>query len=242
MLFRKGKLNHPFQYLSRIIRVFLLGAVVLSIVFIINQFSLSDSFPIRKVLVYGVNHVDQEEIKTMITPLVNTGYFNINIDNIRDRLTQIPWIAEITVRRDWPDQILITMTEKNPIAKWNESHLLSGNGEIFLPKELSDSQKLPHFFGPEGKQMIMLQYFDDINRILQPLHAKIFHLELTPYSTWRLTLDNGIRLQMGNKDILTRLGQFVKVYPKIIGARLLDIDYIDLRYSNGVAVRWKTPT
>jgi len=242
MQFRKGKLNPPFQYLSRIVRIFLLGVIILSLIFIINQFSLADSFPIRKVIVYGVNHVDQDEVKNMITPLVNTGYFNINIDTIRDRLTQIPWVAEITVRRDWPDQILITMIEKNPIAKWNESHLLSGNGEIFLPKEFQDSQGLPHFLGPKGKQMIMLQYFDDINRILLPLHVKISHLELTPHSTWRLILDNGIRLQMGNKDILTRLSQFVKVYPKIVGERLSDIDYIDLRYSNGVAVRWKIPT
>lgn len=242
MPFRKGKLNYPFQHLSRIVSVLLLGVIILSLIFIINEFSLTDTFPIRKVIVYGVNHVDQEEIKTVITPLVNTGYFNINIDTIRDRLTHIPWVAEITVRRDWPDQILITMIEKNPIAKWNGSQLLSGNGEIFLPKVSRDSEELPNFFGPEGKQMIMLQYFDDINRILQPLHAKISYLELTPYSTWKLTLNNGIRLQMGNKDILTRLGQFVKVYPKIVGERLLDIDYIDLRYSNGVAVRWKTST
>ena len=56
-----------------------------------------------------------------------------------------------------------------------------------------------------------------MNRLLTPLHAKISYLELTPYLTWKLTLDNGITLQIGHKDILTRLNHFVKVYPKIMG-------------------------
>jgi cell division protein FtsQ len=88
--------------------------------------------------------------------------------------------------------------------------------------------------------MFMLKYFNDINRLFAPLHAKISYLELTPYLTWKLRLNNGITMQMGHKDILTRLGHFVKVYPKIVGARAIDVDYIDLRYPNGLAVRWKT--
>jgi cell division protein FtsQ len=85
----------------------------------------------------------------------------------------------------------------------------------------------------------MLQHFKDINRLLQPLHVRILTLELTPYFTWKLRLDNGMMLQLGHKDILTRLAHFVKVYPKIVGSRVADIEYVDLRYPNGVAVRWK---
>lgn len=66
------------------------------------------------------------------------------------------------------------------------------------------------------------------------------HLELTPGQTWRLTLDNGIKLRVGHKDVLTRLADFVKVYTKIIRDREHDVDYVDLRYGNGLAVRWKT--
>jgi cell division septal protein FtsQ len=31
----------------------------------------------------------------------------------------------------------------------------------------------------------------------------------------------------------------VKVYPKIVGMHESDVEYIDLRYSNGIAVKWK---
>jgi cell division septal protein FtsQ len=41
---------------------------------------------------------------------------------------------------------------------------------------------------------------------------------------------------------LTRLSHFVKVYPKIIGERAAQVEYIDLRYQDGLAIRWKTIT
>lgn len=64
---------------------------------------------------------------------------------------------------------------------------------------------------------------------------------MTPYLSWRVRLENGIAIELGNADILMRLSDFVSIYPKIIGDNAKDVDSIDLRYSNGVAVKWKTP-
>lgn len=218
----------------------LLGAVVLTSIFAANQFHLSDYFPIKNVKVYGVNRVDHQEVQNLLLPLVDHGFFTINVEYIRDRLLQMPWVSDIFVRRTWPDQIEITVVEKNALARWNNNSLLSEAGELFSPKQETYPTNLPQFVGPPGQQMLMRDYFNQINRLLQPLRAKIAYLELTPYFTWKLTLDNGITLQIGHKDILTRLGHFVKVYPKIVGKRATDVEYVDLRYPNGVAVRWKT--
>lgn len=238
---KKGRsLNSPFQYLTQTFKAALLGTIVLSCIFAISQLKVSEYFPIKTVRIYGVNRIDRQEVQELLLPLVNRGFFTVKVDYIRDRLQQIPWIANIFVRRHWPDQVEITIVEKNAIARWNGQSLLTGSGELFSPKIETYPENLPKFVGPDGKQMIMLQHFNKINRLLTPLHAKISYLEMTPYLTWRLTLNNGITLQMGHKDILTRLGHFVKVYPKIVGNRATDVEYIDLRYSNGMAIRWKT--
>ncbi len=213
--------------------------IFLMLVLIISQFNLADYFPIRKIRVYGVNRLDQVEVQNALSPLVDHGFFTINVDYIHDRLKQIAWIADLHVRRVWPDQIVIRLSEKDPVAYWNDNTLLSQNGEVFSPKQESWPTGLPKFSGPEGQQLFMLKNFLDMNRLLLPLHAKISYLELTPFLTWKLKLDNGITMQAGHKDVLTRLNQFVKVYPKIIGTRVNDVDYIDLRYANGFAVRWK---
>ena len=76
-------------------------------------------------------------------------------------------------------------------------------------------------------------------RSKKAIQVNIAILELGPYSTWKAVLDNGIVLQIGHKEILTRLYHFVKVYPKMIGMHAKDVEYVDLRYPNGVAVQWK---
>lgn len=220
-------------------RVTWVGAIVLSIIFAFNQIDLSSYFPIRTVKVYGADRIDRQEVQDLLLPMVNKGFFSINVEYIRDRLLQIPWVSDLYVRRVWPDQVEISVVERKAVAAWNNVSLLSEAGDLFFPKSETYPIHIPQLIGPPGQQIIMLQYFKDINRLLLPLHAKISTLELTSYFTWKLRLDNGMILQMGHKDILTRLDHFVKVYPKIVGSRVADVDYVDLRYPNGVAVRWK---
>lgn len=235
---RKGK-SFDHSHLSQIIKITILGALIVSGLFAFNQFKLTDYFPIKIVRVHGINRADQQEIQDVLLPLVDHGFFAINIEYIRDRLLQMPWVSNIFVRRDWPDKIEITVVEKKPVARWNEESLLSEMGELFSPKKETYPTNLPQFIGPSGQQLMMLNYFTEMNRLFLPLHVKIAYLELTPYLTWNLALDNGIAMRIGHKDILTRLGHFVKVYPKIVGKHADGVDYIDLRYANGVAVKWK---
>lgn len=237
---RSGKQARLTHYLERSVKLVLLSGLIISIFFIFNQFKWSNYFPIKTVRIYGLHRVDQQEVKNLLLPLVDHDFFSINVEYMRDRLLQMPWVADILVRRNWPDQVEVTVVERHAVAKWNGEYLLSEMGDIFSPKPDTYPRELPEFIGPSGKQMLMLQYFNEMNRVLTPLHAKISYLELTPYLTWKLGLDNGMMLQIGHKDILTRLGHFVKVYPKIIGGRASDVEYVDLRYPNGVAIRWKT--
>ncbi len=237
---RRGKQSGKHaSYFKQFIKITFIVCVILSAIFIFNYFELSRYFRIKTVRIYGANHADRREVQTWLTPLVDQGFFAIKVESIKDKLLQMPWVSEIAVRRIWPDEVDITVIEKNALARWNEGNLLSDTGELFSPKQETYPIDLPHFVGPFGQQIMMLKYFNDMNRLLSQLHVKIYYLELTPYFTWKLSLDNGITLQMGHKDVLTRLDRFVKVYPKIVGSRTKDVDYVDLRYPNGVAVRWK---
>lgn len=238
---KKGKsITTPLPRRIKIIIPFILMTVTFTCFYIGGLFNIPRFFPIRHVHVYGINHVNPNAVHEALLPLVKQGFFATKIDLIRNRLREFSWVSDILVRRNWPDLVDVTIVEKNAIALWRNTALLSDNGEIFTPDIATWPASLPVFNGPSGKQMVMLEHFSNINRILAPLHAKIAYLELTPYEAWKLTLDNGITLQMGQKDVLTRLEHFVKVYGKIVGDRAQDVEYIDLRYSNGVAVKRKT--
>jgi cell division protein FtsQ len=217
------------------------GALFLSLIVAFHQLNLSHYFPIQTVRVYGIHHLKETDVESALTPLVRQGFFALHITPIRQKLLEMPWVANIIVQKHWPNRVDIRILEKNAVATWSDpEHLLSDAGEIFLPQEKLTPNTLPFLKGPPGSQVVMLQYLREMNRLLQPLHAKISSIELSSFLTWKLTLDNGITLQLGHKDILTRLSHFVRVYPKIVGNHAADVENIDLRYPNGVAVAWRT--
>ena len=197
-------------------------------------------FPIKEVKVIGARHIDHDEVQRILSPFVNKGFFGVEVEAIKDKILQISWVSTASVRRIWPNEVWVTIVEKNPLARWNQNSLLSTAGDLFTPESGVGSTNLPQFSGPEGKQIYMMQYYHRLNSLLSPLHFKVARLELTPTHLWNVTLNNGMKLTIDHKDFLTRFSHFVKVYPKIVGDRAADIEYIDLRYSNGMAVRWKT--
>lgn len=229
-------LNFPWRKFAKT-----LGFTVLlaTLIFGVTRLQNTEYFPIKAVKIYGLSHVDHGAMQTLITPFVGKGFFAVNVDRLKETLLQMPWVADVMVRRLWPDQVMITVHEKKPIARWNDTSLLSAAGELFSPPIATYPPGLPEFTGPSGEQVSMSENYDKMNELLMPLHLKITQLALTPTLAWTLTLDNGIKLNLGHKDVLTRVNHFVKVYPEIVGNRGSDVEYIDLRYSNGVAVRWK---
>jgi cell division protein FtsQ len=225
-----------------LLKILSFSVFLVLLTFTYSKFKNAEYFPIDSVKIFGVKNVDRTEVQTLIAPLVSKGFFDVEVDRIKERLMQLPWISQVVVRRVWPNAVTVSIEEKQPLALWNDTSLLSSKGELFTPAPTSIPAHLPQLSGPSGEHLFMAQYYAKINDVLTPLHFKIARLELTPSMTWNLILDNGIKMSVGHKDVLTRLNHFVKVYSKIVGSRVAEIDYIDLRYPNGMAVRWKSVT
>ena len=225
----------PWNQFGKIVLVFIVIALFFWLTEHIKQV---EEFPIHQVKIYGVNHLDVKETKQLLIPFVKKGFFSVSVDLIKDQLLQMPWVADASVKRIWPDQVIIAISEKKPIARWNEDSLISSTGEIFTPRTPLP-ENLPLFVGPQGQQITMLSFYSKLNTLLSPLHLSVKRLALNPSLSWNVEFANGIKMRLGYKDVLTRVNHFVKVYPKIVGDHAADVDYVDLRYPNGLAVRWK---
>ena len=234
---RQSDIQIPWKW---VIRALILLVLTFLSYYSVDFFRQPNQFPIHQVKVYGVKHIDAQETQKKLLPFVNKGFFSVEVEQIKDQLLQIPWVADVSVRRIWPDQVVITVAEKTPVARWNDNSLLSSTGEVFSPASTTWPMDLPHLTGPEGKQLSVLAFYSKVNAILDPLNMKISHVALMPYLSWDIEFANGMKMRLGYKDVLTRVSHFVKVYPKIVGQRAADVDYVDLRYPNGLAVRWKT--
>ena len=220
-----------------------LGLILLcGVIFLITRLSLFSYFPINTVKIYGLNNTSHNEIKKLLINDVHNDFFHIDVGVIKQKILQLPWAEQVIVQRHWPNEIDVTVIERKPFALWNKHQLLSTRGDVFTPSSLANYTLLPHFVGPVGMQVLMLAYYHEINRLLLPIHLQIQQLELKPYAMWRVILNNGIVVHAGHQDAVQRFTRFVNVYSKIIADKANDVEYVDLRYSNGIAISWKKRT
>lgn len=199
------------------------------------------TLPIRRVKITGVyQHIDRQALQNTVVPLLNQGFFGIDVSAIQERLQQLAWVNQVDIKRVWPDSLVIHVTEQKALARWNDGALLNPQGDVFTPGKYSVDPALPHLWGPVHQQGLALQTYLQLRNVLQPLGVDIRELELTPRQAWRLVLNNSMTVLLGQEQMQERLLRFVKIYPRVVGDHAADIAYVDLRYPHGMAVNWKT--
>ncbi len=201
-------------------------------------------FPIHTLKVESTfERVSREEVAALVAPHAARGFFDADVAAIRSELQALPWVRSASVRRVWPDALQVTLLEERAVARWAAGGLVNASGELFHPPlEPSDgAAELPLLAGPARSTVQVTDYYLALQRQLSPLGLHVERLAMDARRAWELTLDNGIRLTLGNKDAERQMQRFVRFYPQVMAARATDIAQIDLRYSNGFAVRWRTP-
>lgn len=202
-----------------------------------------DSLTLRQVRVESsFEHISRDEVRSLLAPYAGQRFFDLDVTEIKQRLQQQPWIRQATVRRQWPDGLEITLLEQQAVARWGERGLLNADASLFSPAgELSsDLVGLPRLNGVVHSERLMLTQWRDMGALLQPLGLKITAMRLDERRSWRLQLDNGLRLMLGKGQDMRRLQRFVAFYPRLLAAQVAEVGVVDLRYPNGIVLRWRT--
>ncbi|WAH54068.1 cell division protein FtsQ [Pseudescherichia vulneris] len=201
--------------------------------------------PLSKLVVTGERHYTRnDDIRQSILALGAPGTFmtqDVNI--IQSQIERLPWIKQASVRKQWPDELKIHLVEYVPIARWNDQHMMDADGNSFsVPTDRAKEQNLPLLFGPEGSESEVLQGYRDMGQVLAKDKFTLKEAAMTARRSWQLTLNNGIKLNLGREDTMKRLSRFVELYPVLQQQAQTDgkeISYVDLRYDSGAAVGWK---
>ncbi|MGE3919467.1 MAG: cell division protein FtsQ/DivIB [Gammaproteobacteria bacterium] len=224
----------------RIGRIIVLLFLVLSLLWFGTILHNPKTAPIKFVNIAGqYKHINPAQLQRIMLPYLNTGFFGIDLADLKAHLLEIPWVQDVTIKRIWPNTVNLVIKERQPFALWNESSLLTLQGEVFTPSRDTLPSQGPHFMGPVGQQKWMLDNYKHMLSILQPLGLGVQEIELTKRQAWRLKLTNGLDVILGREDIFPRLERFVGNYGKIIGPRNSQVEYVDLRYTNGLAIKWR---
>jgi cell division protein FtsQ len=206
-------------------------------------------FPIREVTVLGARQAETQRELRRVIPGLEGGFFSLDLDAARRDFERLPWVRQATVRRLWPNRLLVEIEEHVPLAAWNGQQTLSVRGELF-PVRPWDG--LPRVHAPDGMQRQVAMRLAEFQGLVAPAGWRIASLQVSPRGAWRLALEAAtparsqalaavgptprVSLELGRDRHLERMKRFLVFYDAA-AARLGPLTQIDLRYPNGFAVK-----
>jgi len=164
------------------------------------------------------------------------GILSVDLDEVRLLLDGMGWARDVTVRRVWPAILDISLVKETPVARWGEGMFISPAGNLL---ELPDTYpKLPAFAVGISSPREAMKVFRLVSHLAALSQQKVTALRQDIHGGWRVRFNSGIEVFLGTGRLSERMQRFNKVFKGLRGQGAA-ITYMDLRYHNGVAVRYE---
>lgn len=231
---RRGR----YAFIGRILAVLLgLGAFGIAGVGIYLALQQVNGQKIETVVIEGQgNFVSEEEIKDTVSRFVSASLIALDLEKLKQELEMLPWISKVAVQREWPGKLIINVEEELAIARWRDTELLNQQGQIFVPEAIEGLLNLPRLSGPENSEKAVMEQYQKFNQLMYPLGVRIRDLSMNERGALTMLLTNGVKVKLGKEDVLERVRRLVTFMESRYSTDLLNIETIDLRYTNGIAV------
>jgi len=195
--------------------------------------------PLKSVAVEGqFQYLPKDRAMELIAKEIDGDFLQLNLDRLKNVLQADPWVEHVYLNRRWPDTLVVKIAEQKPIARWDANGFLNDRGEIIRVNETDKLLGLPWLQGNEINAREIMQQYQDLATLLRSRGLEIVALKCDNKKSWRLTLKNDKEIAIGREQVMEKLRRFVTVYDKFLGSVWSDVKAIDVRYPNGVAVRW----
>jgi cell division protein FtsQ len=192
---------------------------------------------IATVSLSGQRQVSREEIFAAAGVTNHSSLLFLDVAAARAKLEAIPWIAEATVRKLYPDRLQITVTEREAFALWQRDgtvSVIAADGTVLGAKVEPRLATLPFVVGngANARARGFLAVLDQFPAIRDQVRASI----LVANRRWNLRLKNGMDVRLPESSIEQALEMLVRVdREKNLLSR--DIVAIDLRLPDRLTVR-----
>jgi len=198
-------------------------------------------FAFREVVVTGqLVHLQPAELELVVRRELSGTFFSMNLESARGSITKLPWVRNVSLRRQWPNRLEVTVDEHVPFGRWNDSALVDTFGSVFTADY---DGVLPQFAGPAERAAEVADRYREAGAALARLGLEVDAVRLSPRGGWQITAkgaSNRLVIELGREEPSARLERFVAVYERTIGALAragTRIEHVDLRYRNGFAAR-----
>jgi cell division protein FtsQ len=236
--------SFPFKKVLHMLRLFIVVSMSLSVLGVMGFYGaqLTQTFlsrPIASISVKGeFNYVSQARMKKAARSMVGGSFIGENIGGIKASLEAMPWVDSVDLSRRWPDQLEILVREQIPIARWSDNGFVNIRGEIIFVESVSGLLGFSTLVGEQQESEQIMQQYSVLANIFQPHKLSISVLEKDRRGVWKLEFSNGWQVVVGRGDVHKKVQRLTS----LLESSTLDVNMpivsIDLRYTNGLAVRW----
>lgn len=211
------------------------AAALMVLAAIAMQAARLPAFALREVRIGGeLRHVTREQVEHVVRRELRGNFITVDLAATRAAFGGLPWVRSVSVRRQWPARLEVALEEHEPFARWGSTALVNTYGEVFTA---AHDGELPVFVGPEGTAREIAIQYRYFQRSLDAIGEIPVEVQVTARRAWQLKLQSGLMIALGRESIEARLARFVATHGRTIGRLGRRIDYVDLRYANGFAVR-----
>lgn len=215
-------------------------------------FMESRIFRVETIRIEHNRQVASDEIRERSDIQVGMNIFRLDLELIGRQIDEHPWISSARVKRVFPREVVIQVTEHIPAALINLGGLyyVDRDGIVFKPLEKGDRLDLPLLTGLD--QLYLLEHPAEARRLLQEALtvvralgergvfglAQISEVHLDPVEGFDLyTLSGGIPVRLGFGGYAEKLQRLERVYGQL-APRLAVLKYIDLNVDDRVIVKY----
>lgn len=207
-----------------------------------------DYFQFRRIV---LRHSDETKIplsrvKRSVQKSLNGGYFTADLKQVKKAIEELPWVAQATVRRVYPNRLVVDVTPYQALALYEDGRLVSDKGDLFQanPEEADNAGRLPNFYGPIAQVKTLALMYDRLGRVFAKIDVKITDLQISDRGTWSLVFSNAQipptkveygRERIGFDSLLAQTEKLVQVYPKVYDLMKGPPASIDMRYNQALA-------
>ncbi|MEY4347723.1 MAG: hypothetical protein RIS43_142 [Actinomycetota bacterium] len=119
---------------QRLLKRLRIGAAATVALLLVQVFYFSDVFAVQKVEVVGIQFATAKEVIAAADISLGTPIARVDADGVAKRVSDLPAVASVEVRRVWPHSIVLAVTEPTPVAVVGSAgnwQYVDHEGEIF---------------------------------------------------------------------------------------------------------------
>lgn len=187
--------------------------------------------------------INEDEIKRVLIDNMTQGYLSSDLNSVREKIIQLPWVESATLRREIPKIIEVKISEKKAILRWRNEGLISDAGLLFFPKELANKsadahqfEHLPQINVAKDNLQEAIAFLKNVIPVISKLNLQLTSIDEDVLGGWEVHLGQDQKVVFGRKKLNVRILRLSKIWRN--ASQHGRIQYLDLRYANGGSVHY----